>query len=169
MTFSQFFKTPDRKSVRAIHALVLVVLFIGGVEFSAVKGYEARKLDLPFAWVTSCVMFLAPVCYFTVGILLQRTFLKRVRWLFAYGAAILIFCFSGWLNTAFSKSISLNRWLKPQEMSSLESIFHHPYVHGSSSGKGFYLIVKRSDYDDSLVKFLTSIDALKSPQKTNSD
>jgi hypothetical protein len=150
--------SPPKKSYRLLHVIAVVPLLIGGSDFASVYGTRAHALSLPFSSLTYFVPLLAVAAYIVGGLLL-RTRLGIIAWIAAYFLGCAIIGVPQLIVTRYAQAIPVTRWLTPQEKTELQLRFPHPYVHYSSSGEGIRLLIRRSDYNVSLLEFLRSIHA----------
>ena len=148
----------------AIHALVIVALLFLGSDMSATGGREARELRLPFAWLTFVTPIIAAGLYIIVGLLSRRTRLGRWGWVVAYCIGGLVAGSPSGIISAFAQPIQLTRWLSADELSEVSARFQHPHLEYSASSEGTVLLIRRRDYDPSLVAYLVSIHATPSSQ-----
>ena len=151
--------SPKRLS-RWVHTLAIIAILGIGNDISGVMGWRARQLQLPFAWVTYLTPLLGVGAYIFVGQLLSRTKLGRWAWGLGYVAGGLLLSTPVLLEATYARPIALARWLDPGEKAELNAKFPHPYVEYSATSEGIRLLIRRSDYDPSLVQFLRSIHAL---------
>ncbi len=150
---------PNRLS-RWVHALAIIALLGMGADISAVAGWRANQLHLPFGWAIYLTPLLAVGAYIAVGRLLSLTKLGRLAWVAAYVAGGLLFSIPNLIEATYAQPIILVRWLEPGEKVELSAKFPHPYVEYSATSEGIRLLIRRSDFDPSLVQYLRSIHAL---------
>jgi|ERR1035441_5294599 hypothetical protein len=151
----------NRKRIpRLLHAVLIVALLGIGWDLSAVAGWRARELHVPFGWAIYLTPLLALAAYFTVGLLLSRTWFGRAAWAVGYAIAGLLISTPTFAEASYAQSITLARWLEPEEKATLSARFPHPYIEYSATSQGIRLLIRRSDYDPSLVQFLKSVHAL---------
>ena len=103
---------------------------------------------------------LALAAYAAVGLLLSRTQLGRAAWAVGYAMGGLLDFHSDFIEARYTQSIILARRLEPEEKGALNARFPHPYIEYSATSEGIRLLIRRADYDPSLVRFLRSIHAL---------
>jgi hypothetical protein len=143
-----------------VHALAVIVMLGIGSDISATAGWRARELHLPFGWAAYLAPLLGVAVYAVVGLLFSRTRLGRVAWAFGYAAGGLLISTPNLIETRYAQPISLSRWLEQDEKAALSASFPHPFVEYSASSVGIRLLIRRSDFDPSLLQFLRSIHAL---------
>jgi hypothetical protein len=142
-----------------LHALAIVALFILGSDMSGVEGNKALTLQLPLAWVTYVSPILAAALYIIVGFLLRRTRMGRWGWVVSYFVGALVSAAPSAIVSTFAQPIQLTRWLSPEELLAVNARFQHPHVEYSATSEGTRLLIRRRDYDPSLVAYLESIHA----------
>jgi hypothetical protein len=148
---------------RSLHALAIVVLLGGSCDIAATAGSRVLKLHLPFGWAVYFTPLLAVAAYAAVGLPLSRTRLGRAAWAVGYVVGALLVCTPSFVEARYAQPILLARWLEPEERAALSARFPYPYIEYSASSQGIRLLIRRSDYDSSLVQFLKSIHALRDP------
>ena len=90
--------------------------------------------------------------YIAVGRLLSLTKLGRLAWVAAYVAGGLLFSIPNLIEATYAQPIILVRWLEPGEKVELSAKFPHPYVEDSATSEGIRLLIRRSQFDPSLVQ-----------------
>ncbi len=150
--------SPPKKSHSLLPMLVVLPLLGAGCDFAAIYGYRAHALSLPFSSLTYFAPLLAVVAYI-IGWLLLRARLGFFAWVAAGVLGYGIICVPQLIVNRYAQAVPVMRWLTLQEKTELQLRFPHPYVHYSASGEGIRLLIRRSDYNASLLEFLRSIHA----------
>jgi hypothetical protein len=145
---------------RGVHVLLAIVLLGVGSEVCAVPAFRACQLHMPCGWVIYLTPIFGVAAYAATGRLLCRTRLGQAGWAVAYAVGGLLISTPTFVEASYTRSIRLPRWLEPEEKAGLSARFPHPYIESSATSEGTRLLIKRSDYDPSLVQFLKSIHAL---------
>lgn len=151
--------SPKRLS-RWVHVLLAIVLVGVGSDVCAVPAFRACQLHMPFGWLIYLTPLFGVAAYAATGRFLCRTRLGRAAWAVAYATGGLLISTPIFVETRYTQSIRLSRWLEPEERTVLSARFPHPYVEYSATSEGTRLLIRRSDFDPSLVDFLRSIHAL---------
>ena len=88
---------------------------------------------MPFGWVIYLTPLFGVAAYAATGRLLCRTRLGRAAWAVAYAAGALLIFTPTFVETRYTQSIRLSRWLEPEKRTVLSARFPHPYVESSAT------------------------------------
>jgi hypothetical protein len=141
-----------------LHVLAVAPLLMIGADIASIDGSRATTLSLPFA----TTLYFAPlvaVAACIAGGLLLRARLGSFSWIASFVLAFAITFVPRLAVSRFTQAVPVSRWLTAEEKTAMQAHFPHPYVHYSSSSEGTRLLIRRSDYNASLVEFLRSIHA----------
>ncbi len=139
-----------------IHVIVVAVLLFLGGDFASIASLRVRALALLFSSVMNYWPFLVIIAYIAIGQLF-RARIGVLAWVIAYIVAAGLMSTPSLIVNHYTQAVPLKRWLTPEEDVTLKARFPHPYTQYASTSQGNRLLIRKSDYDVSLVEFLKSI------------
>lgn len=147
---------PDRRklwTVRFLYVLPVFPLLMIGADVLVPSVERAQLLEFRWARPAYAIVYVSLITYFCLGFWLRR-WMKAWAWVAAYFSSLLLFFLPMWLLALNTRSIPVNHFLQPDEMSALQAKFPYRYFHYSSSSEGTRLVVRKGDNSEALVEYL---------------
>jgi hypothetical protein len=132
-------------------------LFLPAAGIASIYGGRAETLHIPGAEIAQCAHFFMVASSFVVPMMLSVGRVARSRHAVTMGISFLCLAFPALLLNFGSIGIPLSRTMSHEEVMTLQETFGIPTLHTDDSREGKRLLLRRSDFTESVSAYLASI------------